>query len=341
MRLPSLSLIALSLLSAPSYAVENGTPIDWGQYDDTVRLENPTGGNCTATLIASRYAITAGHCLDDTGIDRLITASDDTVVFTEQWISPEYTDQYGRRAKDVGIVRIDTPVDYHHIQFLNIDEQSEGKPIVIRGFGGTVDTLNQADFTFSNYHWDKKFRVYADIVNESHTTGGDSGAAWTINKDGGEEIFAIHRGSSMNTTTNERSTYGTTIQSVQNFITKTTDGWHYPTLVDTNENDRATIIIQSLHHNEVLGGAWGDNVTITGGTCLDGLIAPFDKCTYDIESDGTQGELYLTDNEVIHINKPTENGGGDGGGDSKPSDGGSMGIWSLLLLGLASFRRWR
>ncbi|MBY3762554.1 hypothetical protein HPQ58_00105, partial [Vibrio parahaemolyticus] len=37
----------------------------------------------------------------------------------------------------------------------------------------------------------------------------------------------------VNSSTNERSTYGTTIQSVQDFITETIDGWHYPTLVDT------------------------------------------------------------------------------------------------------------
>ncbi|UPR42089.1 trypsin-like serine protease (plasmid) [Vibrio parahaemolyticus] len=310
MRLPSLSLIALSLLSASSYAVENGTPVDWQQYNDAVRLENPTGGNCTATLIAGHYAITAGHCLEETGIDRLITNDSNTISLSNQWLSPEYTDEYGRRAKDAGIVRVDVPVDYRHIQFLNIDEQNEGEPMVIRGFGGTVDSLNQADFTFSNYHWADHYYVYAETVNESHTTGGDSGAAWTINKDGNEEIFAIHRGKSTNPNTMEFSADGTTIQSVQNFITETIDGWHYPTLADTDADGKATITIQSLHRDDVVDTAWGDNVTIIGGSCLDGLIKPFDKCTYDIESDGTQGELYLTDNEVIHINKPIENTGG-------------------------------
>ncbi|HBN6206265.1 TPA: trypsin-like serine protease [Vibrio parahaemolyticus] len=344
MRLPSLSLIALSLLSASSYAVENGTPVDWQQYNDAVRLENPTGGNCTATLIAGHYAITAGHCLEETGIDRLITNDGNTISLSNQWISPEYTDEYGRRAKDVGIIRVNDPVDYRHIQFLNIDEQSEGEPMVIRGFGGTVDSLNQADFTFNRYNDPAHYYVYADTVNESHTTGGDSGAAWTINKDGSEEIFAIHRGSAMNSSTNERSTYGTTIQSVQDFITETIDGWHYPTLADTDANGKATITIQSLHQDDVVDTAWGDNVTIIGGTCLDGLIKPFDKCTYDIESDGTQGELYLTDNEVIHINKPIENtGGGDGSNNNTDNDdsGGSMGFWPLLLLGVATLRRKR
>ncbi|WP_431787559.1 trypsin-like serine peptidase [Vibrio harveyi] len=353
MRLPSLSLIALSLLSASSYAVENGTPVDWSQHDDIVRLENPTGGNCTATLLAGRYAITAGHCLDDTGIDRLITADNDTVVFNGQWKSPEYTDQYGRRAKDVGIVHVDNPVDYRHIQFLNIDEQNEGEPMVIRGFGGTVDTLNQADFTFSNYHWADHYYVYADIVNESHTTGGDSGAAWTINKGGNEEIFAIHRGSDTSVDWNDdgteihtRETYGTTIQSVQDFITETIDGWHYPTLVDAN--GKATITIQSLHQTETSGFAYtdGENTMLISeeSTCFTkGQIQPFEKCTYVIESNGEEGELYLTDNEVIHINKPTENsGGGDGNSNhSGGGSGGSLGFWSLLLLGVASLRRKR
>lgn len=343
MRLPSLSLIALSLLSASSYAVENGSPVDWQQYNDAVRLENPTGGNCTATLIAGHYAITAGHCLEETGIDRLITNDGNTILLSNQWLSPEYTDEYDRRAKDVGIVRVDVSVDYRHIQFLNIDEQNEGEPMVIRGFGGTIDTLNQADFTFSHYNYADLYYVYADTVNESHTTGGDSGAAWTINKDGNEEIIAIHRGSA-HFTTGERETYGTTIQSVQDFITETIDGWHYPTLVDTDANGKATITIQSLHRDDVVDIAWGDNVTIIGGTCLDGLIKPFDKCTYDIESDGTQGELYLTDNEVIHINKPIENtSGGDGGNNNTDNDdsGGSMGFWPLLLLGIATLRRKR
>lgn len=346
MRLPSLSLIALSLLSASSYAVENGTPVDWSQHDDTVRLDNSTNKSlyCTATLISGRYAITAGHCVNDGGLDIMTPSNSENLPLSAQWLSPEYTDEYGRRAKDAGIVRIDNPVDYRHIHFLNIDEQNEGEPMVIRGFGGTVDSLNQADFTFSNYHWADHYYVYADTVNESHTTGGDSGAAWTINKDGNEEIFAIHRGKSTNPNTMEQSADGTTIQSVQDFITETIDGWHYPTLADTDTDGKATITIQSLHRDDVVDTAWGDNVTIIGGTCLDGLINPFDKCTYDIESDGTQGELYLTDNEVIHINKPIENtGGGDGGNNNTDNDdsGGSMGFWPLLLLGIATLRRKR
>ncbi|MDN4708575.1 trypsin-like serine protease [Vibrio parahaemolyticus] len=109
MRLPSLSLIALSLLSASSYAVENGTPVDWSQHDDTVRLDNSTNKSlyCTATLISGRYAITAGHCVDDGGLNIMTLSNSENVPLSAQWITPEYTDEYDRRAKDVGIVRVD------------------------------------------------------------------------------------------------------------------------------------------------------------------------------------------------------------------------------------------
>ncbi|TOJ64934.1 trypsin-like serine protease [Vibrio parahaemolyticus] len=353
MRLPSLSLIALSLLSASSYAVENGTPVDWSQQDNVVRLDNPVSGYCSATLLAGRYAITAAHCLDDNGLDRITTASNEKHLFSNQWLHPNYFEDDGFSSEDVGIVVTDTQIDYRNIQFLNVDKHTEGDPITITGFGGTVESLNKADFTFSHYHWANDFSIYADVINDSHTTDGDSGAAWT-NANGG--IIAIHKGSDTTVNwdaegneTRTRETYGTDIQAVQNFITKTIDGWHYPTLVDTDANGKATITIQSLHQTETSGFAYtdGENTTLINeeSTCFTkGQIQPFEKCTYVIESNGEEGELYLTDNEVIHINKPIENtGGGDGGNNNADNDdsGGSMGFWPLLLLGIATLRRKR
>ncbi|UAY45895.1 trypsin-like peptidase domain-containing protein (plasmid) [Vibrio parahaemolyticus] len=295
MRLPSLSLIALSLLSASSYAVENGTPVDWNQQDNAVRLDNPVSGYCSATLIAGRYAITAAHCLDDNGLDRITTASNEKHLFSNQWLHPNYFEDDGFSSEDVGIVVTDTQINYRNIQFLNVDKHTEGEPITITGFGGTVESLNKADFTFSHYHWANYFSIYADVINDSHTTDGDSGAAWT-NAYG--EIIAIHKGSDTTVNwdaegneTRTRETYGTDIQAVQDFITETIDGWHYPTLADTDADGKATITIQSLHRDDAVDTAWGDNVTITGGTCLDGLIKPFDKCTYDIESDGIKASF--------------------------------------------------
>ncbi|MCD1416965.1 trypsin-like serine protease [Vibrio parahaemolyticus] len=348
MRFSSLSLLALSVFSASSHAVENGTPVDWSQQDNAIRLESSNNTNmyCTATLVSGRYALTAAHCLDGNGIDRISSVSNDITQISQQLMHPNYMETGGFSTEDVGIVKLEHQIDYHNIQFLNIDKHTAGEKLTIAGFGDTIETLNRADFTFSHYYPnpgepDNPFVVYADMVNDSHTTGGDSGSAW-VNKN--SEIIAIHKGST-HYVSGERKTYGTDIQAVKDFITDNIDAWHYPTLADTDDNGKATITVQSLHRDIVFDGAWGDNVTITGGTCLDGSpINPFDKCTYDIENDGTQGELYLTDNEVIHINKPIENtGGGDGGNNNTDNDdsGGSMGFWPFLLLGVAVLRRKR
>ncbi|MDN4695764.1 hypothetical protein QYZ45_17630 [Vibrio parahaemolyticus] len=94
-----------------------------------------------------------GIALDDGGLDTMTPSNSEIAYLLVHNGSPQNTPiEYDRRAKDVGIVRVDNSVDYRHIQFLNIDEHSEGEPMMIRGFGGTIDTLNQADFTFSYYN---------------------------------------------------------------------------------------------------------------------------------------------------------------------------------------------
>ncbi len=348
MRFSSLSLLALSVFSASSYAVENGTPVDWSQQDNTIRLDSSNNANmyCTATLVSGRYALTAAHCLDGNGIDRISTVSNDITQISQQLMHPNYMENGGFSTEDIGIVKLEHQIDYHNIQFLNIDKHIAGEELTIAGFGDTVETLNRADFTFSHYYPnpddpDNPFVVYADMVNESHTTGGDSGSAW-VNKN--NEIIAIHKGSSVvhGWEDTYRETYGTDIQAVKDFITSNIDGWHYPTLVDAN--GRATITVQSLHRDDVSDDAYvdGDVALIPeDSTCMtNGSIQPFEKCTYVIESTGGEGTLSLSDSEIIHINKPVETPDGNGDGDnSDDSSGGSMGFWPLILFGVALRRR--
>ncbi|TKF94287.1 GlyGly-CTERM sorting domain-containing protein, partial [Vibrio sp. F13] len=60
---------------------------------------------------------------------------------------------------------------------------------------------------------------------------------------------------------------------------------------------------------------------------------------------GEEGQLFLSDSEVIHINKPVEDvdpedpDDNTGGGGS--SSGGSLGLGSLLFAGLLAWRRKR
>ncbi|WP_299141106.1 trypsin-like serine protease [uncultured Vibrio sp.] len=331
---PALSLFSLALLTSSAWAVENGTSVDWAAQDNAVRLDNSVGGGtCTATLVAGRYALTAAHCLEDTGLDTVVTASNHAIPFTQFLMHPDYVDQQSLY-KDVGIVTLDKPVDYAAIQFLNIDDRVEGESIIIAGFGGTIETLNAVDLTFSHYHWADPYLVYADLVSQdSHTTVGDSGAAW-INQ--ANEIMTIHNGSGRGFD-GDRETYGTDIQAVQDFLTENINAWHYPTLAKVN--GRTTITVQSLHLSGITNTAYTQgNITLINedSTCVtEGFIAPFEQCTYVIEGNsGEEGQLFLSDSEMIHINKP-EVDNGDGG------DGASLGWGALGLLGFVAWRRKR
>lgn len=353
-----LPLALFTLLSPQALAVVDGTPVNWNERDNIVRLDSSNNSSmyCTATLIGGRYALTAAHCLDvNNKLDEMATGTKQVFSITQSIPHPDYVDNGSFSTEDIGIVTTDFPIDYKNIQFLNIDNHTENEAITVAGFGGTVETLNQADFTFSYYYPnpddpEHPFAVYAEVVNESHTTNGDSGAGWTNKHD---ELVVIHKGSSTYVDWDDegneiryRKTYGTDIQAAQNFILETIDAWHYPTLVDTNDDGKATITVQSLHYNGVMQQAFteGDaTLLINESSCMTkAAILPFDKCTYVIESNGAEGALYLSADEVIQINKSTEStGGGDGGDSSDGDSGGSMGAWPLILLGLAAYRRKR
>ena len=354
---------ALSLASTSAFSMINGTPIDWSKNDNIARLDNvvyDNKGHCTGTLVAGKFVITAAHCLknnvvgqEDDIAGRVTTVSGHAYAAEppQFQLHPQYDPDFdGKNPYDVGIISLAESVDYSQIQFfadLNSSPFTPSLPIDITGFGGTAyseNPLNRNQFTFSHTGITYPALVFVNLVDPSkHTTGGDSGSAWTNRQN---QIVGIHNGGIFNGTSNTHITYGSDLHYSRQFILDTVNGWHYPTLANEASNGKVTITVQSLHNSAVYGAAnqapytTGDLPSNIGGTCLTmNDIKPFQTCTYEIESQGGVGTLHLSDNESIAINKPTPTitppvtSGGS-------SDGGSLGFLSIIgLLGLGFIRR--
>lgn len=342
----ALVFTSVFLASTSALAMVNGTPVDWQQNDNIIRLDsvlNDNNGRCTGTLIAGKFVLTAAHCIQsDSDIDRVMSAvSIGQLVDPSQFHShPKYVHNKDYAPYDVGIVTLNHSVEYRDVQYFSNLPRSPftaDMPISIAGFGDTAyypSPLNRVDFTFSHADITNSALIFVNQVDLlSHTTGGDSGSAWTNIQD---ELIGVHKGSDSTVGVIGRETYGSDLFDSRQFILDTVNGWHYPTLA--NVTGRKTIEIQSLHSDAggidlSLSSNETGNVSIIReeSSCFTKAILPFEKCSIVVESNGGEGQLQLSATEFIQLNKPVpvEPTQPSGAGSSS---GGSMSVLSILAL---------
>ncbi|MFA0174546.1 serine protease, partial [Vibrio lentus] len=318
----TLLALGLSALSSSSFAITNGTTVDWqNNFDDYV------SGNCTGLIVGGDKILTAAHC----GItdDVIVTHDGSRLTFLSKVDHPDYSEI--DNDYDVSILSVDKQPTQNIRFFANLNNPTAtvGDAVHAYGFSGSLTELKRGEFVVDRISDISQYRTnHEAALGSTLTEPGDSGSAWFNSSD---EVIGVTRGGNV---------FGDLFYS-KDFILETINGWHYPTV--RNGMGIQTIKVQSLHVNNALNSANVDgDVTLIGGTCLSmpsiGIDA-FQTCTYELDVQGT-GLLWLSADEVININPveekeesttlPVSTGG---------SSGGSLGF--LSLFGLAFLGRLR
>ncbi|AIW17491.1 trypsin-like serine protease [Vibrio tubiashii] len=322
-----LSAISLAIALTTSFqanAIINGTSENKANFQQYVEM------GCTGNIIGGKWVLTAAHCATNLGM-RDVVRYDGSIAKTK---AQHNHPAFDGTLSDIGFWELESIQEVNQINTISVSNVGAGETITVYGFGGTAPNLNKAIQTSEAVSGNAQWLRTVDI-SQGSSTGGDSGASY-LNSLG--QIVAVHGGGS-STSSNGMEGYRT--ETGRSFILDTVNGWHYPTRLSVSNS--ATITVQSLHVGGTTDAAYtnGDlTINYAASTCDDGAIGEFATCTYSVTTNGGHGQLFLSANEKVEINKPVSTTDGNsttsGGGG-----GGSFGFASILaLLGLG-IRRYK
>ncbi|MFW7525627.1 trypsin-like serine protease [Vibrio ostreicida] len=310
-------------------AIIDGTSVNKEDFQQFVEM------GCTGNIIGGKWVLTAAHCTTNLGLKDVTRYDGSSAKTKAQHNQPAFDGTLS----DISFWELESIQDVDQINTISVNNIGAGQSITVYGFGGTAPQLNKAVQTSEAVSGNAQWLRTVDI-SQGKSTSGDSGSSYLNNAD---QIVAVHGGGS-STSTGGMEGYRT--ETGRSFILDTVNGWHYPTNIKVSNT--ATITVQSLHVGGTTDAAYtsGDlAINYAASTCDDGAIGEFATCTYSVTTSGGQGQLFLSANEKIDVNKPvsTDNGGGSGGSNTNSgggdSGGGSFGFASLLaLLGLGLSR---
>ncbi|MCR4535548.1 S1 family peptidase [Shewanella xiamenensis] len=315
----------LMALSAPTFAIQNGIAESPANFPSLVTM------NCTGTIIAGNWVMTAGHCLkEDIQLVGATSENGRIVVATEIIQHSDDTDFALWRLRETPL--LDKSL-FLSRQFV---ENDYDKVYTGYGFGQTGLSLNSATFKVRGAFTGTK-ELSMEALTEAKIVSGDSGSPVL---DANNRIVAIHYGAF---SSGESET--TRISYVADFILSTINAWHHPTIGSVTAGQSTTIEVQSLHANPVIDTAsrTGDiEIDVANSSCMMGQVQPFDVCTYTVSSkNGYEGVLTLEDGHSVTFNKGKSEVIPPPKPDPTPdsSGGGALGFLGLLGLGLVSLRR--
>lgn len=322
----SLAAIALMMAVSPAHAIMDGETLDAVSNPQFVKLKN-----CSGTVVANKYVLTAGHCGD--GVGSLVSAGNNKTAKVINTITHPRYDPNTSRVYDVALWELDSPMD---TGFISTTEPVKDAIYNVAGWAsGTLKAarmlaVGPANPLFSEDAFELLYNPLAGIGTGIGRPGDSGGPCYDETGVWG----TIHGGGGQGDGSYLASCQRVTNEHTRQWILETVNGWSYPQSV--NGDGVLTLKVQSVHPSAEVFAPWTDGTLELLSNSCAGTANPLDVCTLQVKG---SGKLHITNADQVEVNKPVEPPqpptpeGGDNGG------GGSTGpLWLLSLLGAAVFR---